>query len=255
MAISLGVYEDLIELLSSFYKIKIIKKHFKFIIGMILGLIISVILFMKLFYVFPTLFLALFIGFMLSSIFRKNSEEKNTFIGFSIKIVIIILLFCLNLIGNYRLPFYDDKITIFNIFITFFLSMVASIAFILPGISGSMLMFIFGLYDKILKSFKLIIDSTNKFRLLTDENFLVIIVIILGFLVGILAFSKIIDKFLKKFPRMFLTISDGFLKGSFLILVVELIKCIDDYHQIVTTVLFIIIGFVIERKFITNLKK
>ena len=62
-----------------------------------------------------------------------------------------------------------------------------------PGLSGSVLMVIFGLYEKVVSSIGSIF---KKFK----ENLLFLFPILSGCVVGVLAFSKLIDFLLEKFP-------------------------------------------------------
>ena len=74
----------------------------------------------------------------------------------------------------------------------FLKSIVVGIGGIAPGLSGSVLLVIFGLYEKTVEAIGTLFKSFKK-------NVLFLIPIFLGFGVGILAFSKIVNFFLTQF--------------------------------------------------------
>ena len=70
----------------------------------------------------------------------------------------------------------------------FFCGIIAAGCMILPGISGSMMMVIFGVYDSVIKA-------------VSTLNIPVLIPVGLGALVGILFGAKLVDFFLRRFPQ------------------------------------------------------
>lgn len=246
MALTLGVYNDMLELFSSFYKPSIIKKHFLFIGGMAIGALLGLFVFTSLYDKIPFVFLSLFIGFILSNL--KN-EESNKTINFSnfVVILVITLLICLNLVGNIRILSFNENITFMTLLFVFFVGIISSLALILPGISGAMVLFIFGVYDLIVKTLQGIIKQFFSQTLL-DENFIVLLVFGVGFLIGIIAFSKIIDKFISKNKPLFLSITKGFLLGSVVILSIDLFKSVGFSLYLVLSFLLVLTGYFIGKR-------
>ena len=253
MAISLGVYEDMLELFSSFYKPKIIKKHFLFIIGIIIGVIIIGMIFMLLFDKFQWIFLSIFVGFILGKTRKKNNLRVSKRIKYPLFIFIIMVTIILNFIGNNRLISFGSEMNVFTCIILFFVSIISSLALILPGISGSMFLFVFGFYDLFLKSIKQIITQLFSSQTLQHENFVVLLVFGSGFIFGILTFSKIIDKLSKKYPNAFLLISSGFLYGSLAVLLINLATSVLFSYRFVISLFILGIGVYIARK--TSIKE
>ena len=62
---------------------------------------------------------------------------------------------------------------------------ILGIGLILPGVSGGVLAVVFGIYEKI-------IDSINNFFKNKKENFLFLLPIIIGILVGVILFGKLL---------------------------------------------------------------
>ena len=72
---------------------------------------------------------------------------------------------------------------------------------ILPGISGSFILVIMGKYDYIMQA-------------VADLNWPVLIIFLLGCIVGILAFSKILHWLLARFEKQTMLVLLGFVLGS-----------------------------------------
>ena len=248
MAIILNEYSNLLEILSSFYKVKILKKHSMLILGLILGLIFGIIYYLLVFDKFEYYFSSLFVGFVISGIKIKKSKKENIKKNIFIYLIIIGILILLNIIGNNRLSYNLNNCKICYYLFIFTMSILSSLAFILPGISGAMVLFTFGFYDKILKSVKQIITNEISFQTLTDENIVFLFVFLMGFLVGILAFSKIIDKFIKKKKDVFSTVSNAFLIGAFILLASDIIININAFYEIIIFPILMFLGYIIGYK-------
>ena len=95
-----------------------------------------------------------------------------------------------------------------NLIFVFLAGMIAICALILPGVSGSFMLLIMGMYSLILSSFKNLLTEPN------TQDFLLLFVFGLGCLVGLLSFSKIVSKFYKTYPSITLATLAGFMLGS-----------------------------------------
>jgi putative membrane protein len=84
----------------------------------------------------------------------------------------------------------------------FFISgMIAICAMILPGISGSFILLLLGSYYAVLNA-------------VHDRDFLILGIFALGCLIGLLAFSRLLDFLFKRFKEVTLAVLTGFLIGS-----------------------------------------
>lgn len=249
MGISLGVYEDIIELFSSFYKLKTIKKHLLLILGIFTGLVLCFLIFINLFEKYSIYLSSLFIGFILGDYLKDNKIKminRKNILYFILGIIIVSMFY---LLGNIQLiKKIEMSSFIFLNLSLFFVSILASIALILPGISGSMILFMFGVYEKISESIELIINNILTFQPLIDENFVYIVTFLASFLLGILVFSKIIDKFIKTNNSKFLVIINGFVVGSMLILMYEIVVPIKFFYEMILCFIFILFGLYINNK-------
>ena len=130
------------------------------------------------------------------------------------------------------------------------IGILASLALILPGISGAMILFVFGIYDLIVKTIQDIISCIKTFQPLTEGNIVIIMPFFVGFIVGILAFSKIIDKISKSKPHLFSIITNGFLFGSLLILACNLFNIVTFPYIFIICAILIVLGCIIGNKII-----
>lgn len=250
LSIILGVYSDLIEILSSFYNIRTIRKHFLFIIGMTLGFILGVLVYLIIFDKIKLYLTSIFIGFIMTNIKFSKTNKKVLIKNIIIYTIVIIFLFVINDVGKIRLSYISENLNLLGLIFIFITSFISAIAFILPGISGSMLLFMFGLYDVVFKSFSRIITNIFSFQTLTGRNFIILFVFFIGFLSGILAFSKIIDKIIKKKNETFIIISNAFIVGSLLVLVYDVVLNINFIRQWIICLALVIVGCIIGLKII-----
>ena len=149
LAISLGLYEKLINSINNFFKDII--KNSKFLINVLIGVLISIILFSKVVvlllnkYYIITMFS--FIGLILGGMsdIKKEIDIKKDY-----KLIVIIMLFFI--IINY-LTFSND-INIQNNFVKFiywvFVGLVDAVSTVVPGISGTSMLMMMGAYDELM---------------------------------------------------------------------------------------------------------
>jgi putative membrane protein len=218
MILALGFYERFIESFSNVSKLKFYKKDIIFLgaivimaFATILGLS-TVIQFLMEFY--RPYMLALFIGLTLGGAPTILTEIKNKGKGIGFWLAFLGAIVLMALIAFVFEP--SSLPTNFVVF--FFAGIVGSTAMILPGISGSYLLLILGLYLPIIASisdFKLALiarDFTQLFSIGTE----VILPFSLGMLVGILVLSNFLSYLLSKHQRLTQTFLLGLLLGSVL---------------------------------------
>lgn len=90
----------------------------------------------------------------------------------------------------------------------FLSGLIAISALMMPGVSGSFMLLILGMYSVIIPTFK---------SLLTDpslESFLIILVFTFGLLFGLLTFSRVLSWTFKKYHQSTLMVLTGFIIGS-----------------------------------------
>ena len=188
----------------------LIKLGIGWIFGMILASLILSSLFEKNIYEISSLFLG-FIIFSIPLIIKEEKEElkgkyKNilfTIIG----IILVIIITKLNPVSSKESVVDITHLNIGLIFYIILAGMLAISAMVLPGISGSTLLLIFGLYISILTGIK----ETLHFNL---SYLPALIVFGIGVIIGILSIVKLIKKALKKYRSATIYLVVGLMLGS-----------------------------------------
>lgn len=246
LAITLGIYEKLIETISHF-KDKI-KENFKFLLFLVIGIAISLLVFSNVVsfcldkYPFATILF--FIGIILGGVpklFKKVEGKINVnnliiaFITFGIVIIMSILS-----TGDKNISL--DSLNIIKIITLFFSGMIASASMLLPGISGSFVLMLIGYYKPIINAIK---DLTRFNNL--GHNFIILLVAGIGIIVGIVGAAKLIEWLLKKYeiPTYFGII--GFVIASIISIFITAIGYSVGVLEIISGILLLIVGIMISR--------
>jgi putative membrane protein len=255
MALILGVYKELVNSISiiNFSLFKTFKKeglrefwkklNGTFLVILFSGIISSLVVFMNLasFLIdnFPILIWSFFLGLVSASIYiilkptdlfdfnNKNKHIlKNWFLLIS-SFYVSYLLTSLPEINNLNE----------NILFIFFAGFIASCAMILPGISGSYILVILGLYKTMSKA--LINIELDK-----------IVIFGFGVILGLTSFSKVVKWGFDKFPNKILIMMTGLIIGSIHKLwpwklneINVLPKNYSEYNYLLESIVLFIIGF------------
>ena len=196
LAISMGLYDKLIYIINNFFKN--FKQNFKFIFTIGSGVLVSIVFFSRLIisclekYYIITMFL--FIGLILGSFgeIKNNIKKRNNLIIF----IIITITVLLELISIKKQTNILDNYPIIYFFIS---GIIDAIATVVPGISGTALLMMFGSYDKIISAFSSIM-SVNLFNNLT-----IILPFGIGLIIGVYLTTKIIGYLFEKHKNISVT--------------------------------------------------
>ena len=244
IALLLGIYEELIGSISNFninlfqnLKKKGIKYCWNkingnFLLSLISGVLLSLVSFVKIFSIliqkYPLFIWSFFLGLILATLFVINRNIKKWDIANFILIFIFAFLTILLSIIN---PSISENINLFYILIC---GIIASSAMILPGISGSLILVILGVYT-------LIINALN------NLEYNIILVFLIGCLIGIINFSKIIKWLFYKYRDYTFSIMLGLVIGSIYKVWPWTKSNIDDLSNkyILLSILITFIGFIL----------
>lgn len=221
IAFIMGFYDDFIGSLDALVsqgkdKKKAIKFLIKLGIGWIVGFILAVLFITSVFEKHIYAISSIFTGFIICSIPLIYKEEKETISGKGKDIIFLIIgIIIVSLItyfnpssggeGGMNLAF--SNLNIGRVLYVFIAGMIAISAMVLPGISGSTLLLIFGLYAPIMNAIK----SFLKF----DFSYTVILIVFaLGIIVGICSTIKIIRYSLEKYRSKVIFLVLGLMIGS-----------------------------------------
>lgn len=202
VAFILGFYDKFITSLDDLFrgnwekKKKAIKYLLKLAIGWIVGFIIAVLFLASVFDKHIYEMSSLFIGFIVFAIPIVIKDEKDNLKGkyknilFAIlgAALVIIITYLNRVVGG---TFNIDAFNLATILYVFLAAMMAISAMVLPGVSGSTILLIFGIYIPII----------SKIKELLHFNLSVLPILIvfgLGVIIGILYFIKLLRKCLDK---------------------------------------------------------
>ena len=222
IAFILGFYDDFVNALHSLIsnnksgRIKAFKFLAKIGIGWITGFILSVLFITNIFEKNIYEINSLFLGFIISSIPLIVKSERKTLIDN--KKNIIFLIIGITVVGamTYFNPVTNsgnsfsikyDNLNLLFIACIFVSGMIAISAMVLPGISGSTILLIFGLYTPILNAIKQVL----KFNF---EYLPSIIIFGFGIIAGILLTVRVVRSLLRKFRAQTIYCIIGLMIGS-----------------------------------------
>lgn len=230
IAMILGIYDKLLHAVNNITKD--FKNQYKILLEVGIGAIVGIFAFSRivktLFENYPIQVGYLFIGVILGG--APLMFKKATLKGFR-KTSIIYLLIGFIVVLMMRTPDNDASSIVTNLnllnFIWLFIGgFIVAVALILPGISGSFMLYVLGLYNTVITA-------------VVDFNIPILIPIVIGGIIGTLATSKIIEMLLLKFPEQTYILIFGFILGS----VFSVFPGVEGVKSIVGVILGII-GFI-----------
>lgn len=242
LAITLGIYDDLLKRLSNI-RGEINNKSF-YLIKVGIGIVLAIVFTSKIvvkcldIYYLPTmlLFIGMIIGGIPNLIKEINFSKKDIFV---FVIVLCTLFFFFNISFSF-IRVHSLYYGVLEFMKLICIGFVDAISSIVPGISGTALLMMFGYYDIIMNSFSSLFNPCFLFR-----NMFVMIPFLIGFIVGIFIVSKIITFLLdryKKYTYIFIVLFTFF---SVFILIKELNCSLNNFFKFIP---FFIFGFIISRK-------
>ena len=213
IAVLLNVYDKLIGAISDLRKD--FKNSFFYLLPIVCGAVVAVLaLFIPLQFAikrapFPTVLL--FAGLMLGGL--PNLIKDGTRNGFKPINLLSLILPLAVVLGICFIPNLGDvnlggDMPVYGYFLLILIGALASCALVVPGVSGSMLLLIFGYYQPILDTVKGLISADFGHCLLVLFCFAV------GLIIGFFSIAKLMKLFLKKFPRGTHWAIIGFVIGS-----------------------------------------
>jgi len=218
VAFILGFYDNFINSLDDIFRgnWEAKKKAFIYLIkigiGWAVGFLLAAIVLSNLFNTKIYEMSSLFLGFIIFAIPLIIKEERESFKGKYINIIFTVLgialvvgIAVLSSFAGFDINF--QNLNVGTYIYIFVVAMVAISAMILPGISGSTLLLIFGIYIPIMNSIKTFLHF--------DFSVLPILITFgLGILVGVMLFARIARKCLEKHRSQTVYAILGLMLGS-----------------------------------------
>ena len=214
IALLLGIYEELITTISNI-KISLFKILTKdglsvfwkkgnlgFLFPLLIGIIASLIIFVNIAQYFldsfPLLVWSFFTGLIIATSYVIFKKIEN----FKLKEFILVIIASISLILFTKISNNEGlSSTDFSIIYIFVCALLASSAMILPGISGSLVLVILGVYEYMIES-------------LINYNFYIISTFLIGAIIGLLLLSKILNKLFLRHKNSTFSIMLGLVIGS-----------------------------------------
>ena len=250
IAFLLGFYDNFINALDSLLhkekRIDGIKYLFKLGIGWIIGMGLSVLILTSVFESHIYKVSSLFIGFILISIPIIIKEEKDTlkknYLNILFLILGIVIVFLITYFNSTKLADMSlTKLTLSHSIYIFIVGMIAISAMILPGISGSTLLLIFGLYLPIITGIKDLMHFNF-------SSFWGLFIFGLGVITGILSIIKLLKKALDNYRCATVYLIIGLMIGSIYSIIMgptTLDNPVDAINFSNFNILFFVIGGVV----------
>lgn len=207
MAVILGVYDDLIHSIGSFFEDW--KKHSILLLEIGLGAVTALVLFSRLLesvmksqpFVMSFLFMGIICG-GIPVLYRKSAAEKGSAKDLIFLLIGFIIVLALGRETDATTTMATGQSLVSVVFLLI-AGIVMAVALILPGISGSFMLLTLGLYSVTL-------NAINNF------NIPFLIPLGIGVVIGTLGTTKTIEKLLQKYPSKTYMLILGFVVGSLL---------------------------------------
>ncbi|PKK86108.1 MAG: DUF368 domain-containing protein [Tenericutes bacterium HGW-Tenericutes-8] len=244
MAVIFKIYDRLITAIADIYKtpIKSIKSLIFIFIGMALGIVIGVFGISYGYEKVPFITVFIFVGLILGGLSPIYKMVDKTFyklpniIGFVAAFILVVGLPLLKTSGSIQSGF------IYYVML-FIVGMITAITMIAPGVSGSMVLLIIGYYTHILDLAKTTIEAVLSLDFDTVfSHLLPILLLVLGFVVGAILFSKLIKLVITNYETMFYSSILGLLVAS----PIAIIYLLNETNPILNTnIIEVIIGLLL----------
>lgn len=238
MAVVFGVYDRIISSVINFFKD--IKKNIIFLGSLGIGAVAGILIFANLikwclnnFHQQTNFFFMGLIVGTIPLIYKKSTQTKVNKLNILWCVIAFLIAFIMAWGGKPEVAGSNIITTLsaVNIVKMFFGGFIAAAAMILPGISGSFILLMLGLYDSVIIA-------------VTDFNIPILIVLAIGILIGFLSMTKIIDILFKKFPQTAYFIILGLIIGS----IYAIFPGITFSIGMIISIIVFVVGFIVAYK-------
>lgn len=251
LAVLLGIYEELIEAASNFYKNMVnFKKYFMYLLPIGLGIIFSVAVFAKLIKFgldkAPIITILIFLGMIIGGIPALVRNVKGTKIN--LKDMTLMLVGLIIVISMLIFHKSNSNVVLTNMSITgyitlFLVGAIAAVTMVVPGISGSFTLMLIGYYEPVLN----LVNDITSFKNL-GSNLILMGTFMLGVFIGIIFISKLIEWCLKHYKRETYYAIIGFVLSSIISVIYEVSKFPFNLTHLIIGIVLLVINTVLVYK-------
>lgn len=246
LAVSLGLYERGLECVTTLFKK--FKENLTFIMPIALGIGVAILSTSKLVTYALTNFKAqtifLFVGLIFGgiSLIMKKVKGQKSFFNICVLCIVFIFVLGLNFVKTDTFSISFTNMNIIDYVLLALVGFIASSAMVIPGISGSFVLMVFGYYEKIMATISHLTTFKN-----IGQDLIIITVFGIGVLLGILFMAKLITKLIEKNEvRTYFAIM-GFVLSSIVVLLIEIGNFKFNFTNIATSILAFLWGYLLSR--------
>jgi len=233
LAMTLGIYENVIEAVTNFFSNP--KKHLKLLMNFGIGVFLAIIIFSKIILFLLTNYynetMYLFLGLILGTLIPFSKNLKINIKNILIFIIFISLMFLVTYLDTSTKFIFSGSI--FNYLYVIFLGIIDAFTSIVPGISGTAIFMILGVYEFVL-------------NILGSPFSLLFIFYLFGMVFGIIVICYIMNYLLKNKKEETYSIIFAFMIGSILILFLDLIQSF-NFYLLLIFIIGILFGFYFDK--------
>lgn len=222
MAVMMGIYDDLINIISNPFKK--FKNNFFYLLPMVLGALISMVLLIKVLdflfenYTVPAylLFMSLIAGSVPTVIDEAKQEpiKKKYFIG---TVLAFAFALTIGILGKSNVAVGVETANTASLTMKIYLPVCGGIAGMMsmvPGMSISMLLMMFGIYEPLLNLATGLMSPDRWFSSAWFGEGITVATVVAAFLIGMVLFSNITKTVFKKYHSLGFLMVLGFMSGS-----------------------------------------
>ena len=236
LAISMGIYQKLIDSVNDFLKAP--RKNFKFLLKITIGVLFSIVFFSNMIlkcldkYYLITMFF--FIGLILGGMddIKINIRKKNNYIIYISFIVITILGFIS----------IDNEIVITNDILNFiyfiFIGFIDAFTMVIPGISGTATLMMLGAYNSVMYMFANMFDISN---------LKIVIPFGIGMLLGIVITVKLVNYLSNKCKSETYSAILGFSASTIVLMFIRSINTFYTLKDLIIAFVLLAIGIYLSK--------
>lgn len=247
LAITMGLYEKLINAINTFFKN--FKENVKFLfpigIGAVLGLLLVSKLIVYVLDSFPVQTNIFFSGLILGGVpmlWKKVKDKEKNSSNIIVFLVVFSLLVVLTFVKNSNNLVSFNNLDIMGYFLLFIVGIIAAATMVIPGISGSFVLMLLGYYRPILD----IINELTKFYKMSFidvfNSGLILLPFGIGIIIGVLLIAKLIEYLLNKFEVKTYYAILGFVLGSVLMIIKPVMAYDITLVTVITSIAFGALG-------------
>ena len=251
LAVLMGIYEELIEAASNFYKsIADFKKYIMYLLPIGLGVVFSVAVFAKLIKFgldkAPIITILIFLGMIIGGIpalVRNVKGTKTNLKDMTLMLVGLIIVISMLIFHKSNTNVVLTNMSITGYITLFLVGAIAAVTMVVPGISGSFTLMLIGYYEPILN----LVNNITSFKNL-GPNLILIFTFMLGVFIGIIFISKIIEWCLKHYKRETYYAIIGFVLSSIISVIYEVSKFPFNLTHLIIGIVLLVINTVLVYK-------